>query len=75
MLWGGFSSEGTGKLERVDRKMDEATFAEVLEENLSEAARLRFTFQQSNSKHPVAAAVECFSLKLSSVLELNKVQT
>ena len=34
MLWGCFSSAGTRKLVRVDRKMDEVKYRTILEENL-----------------------------------------
>ena len=52
-----FSSAGTGKLVRVDRKMDGAKYRAILEENLLEAAKelrlgRRFIFQQDNDpKH------------------------
>ena len=53
MLWGCFSSTGTGKLVRVDGKMDGAKYRAILEENLLEAAKdlrlgRRFIFQQDN---------------------------
>ncbi|KAL0150495.1 hypothetical protein M9458_054312 [Cirrhinus mrigala] len=53
MLWGCFSSAGTGKLVRVDGKMDGAKYKAILEENLLESAKdlrlgRRFTFQQDN---------------------------
>ena len=49
MLWGCFSSAVTGKLVRVDGKMDGAKYRAILEENLLEAAKnlrlgRRFTF-------------------------------
>uniref|UniRef100_A0A669CAE8 Protein 4.1 n=1 Tax=Oreochromis niloticus TaxID=8128 RepID=A0A669CAE8_ORENI len=39
MLWGCFSSAGTGKLVRVDGKMDGAKYRAILEENLLESAK------------------------------------
>ncbi|MGH0116091.1 UNVERIFIED_CONTAM: hypothetical protein FKN15_023124 [Acipenser sinensis] len=57
MLWGCFSSAGTGKLVRIEGKMDGAKYREILEENLFQSARdlglvQRFTFQQDNDpKH------------------------
>uniref|UniRef100_A0AAX7TUF7 Uncharacterized protein n=1 Tax=Astatotilapia calliptera TaxID=8154 RepID=A0AAX7TUF7_ASTCA len=38
-LWGCFSSAGTGKLVRVDGKMDGAKYRAILEENLLESAK------------------------------------
>ena len=37
MLWGCFSSAGTGKMVKVDGKMDGAKYREILEENLLES--------------------------------------
>lgn len=39
MLWGCFSSAGTGKLVRVDGKMDGAKYGAILDENLLESAK------------------------------------
>ena len=64
MLWGCFSSAGTGKLVRVDGKMGGAKYRAILEGNLLESAidlRLgrRFTFQQDNNpKHTARATME-----------------
>ena len=38
-MWGCFSLAGTGKLVRVDGKMDEAKYRTILEENLLESAK------------------------------------
>ena len=53
MLWGCFSLAGTGKLVRIEGKMDAAKYREILEGNLFQSSRdLRlgwmFTFQQDN---------------------------
>jgi hypothetical protein len=55
MLWGCFSSAGTGKLFRIEGMMDGAKYREILEGNLfqfqsSRDLRLgrRFTFQKNN---------------------------
>ena len=75
MLWGCFSSAGTGKLVRVDGKMDGAKYRAILEENLLEAAKdlrlgRRFIFQQDNDpKHKARATMEWFRSKNIHVLE------
>lgn len=75
VLWGGFSSAGTGKLVRVDGKMDGAKYRATLEENLLESAKdlrlgQRFIFQQDNDpKHKAKATMEWFQTKHIHVLE------
>ena len=75
MLWGCFSSAGTGKLVWVDGKMDGAKYRTSLEENLWESAKnlrlgRRFTFQQDNNpKHTARATMEWFRSKHIHVLE------
>uniref|UniRef100_A0A803JWW4 Transposase Tc1-like domain-containing protein n=1 Tax=Xenopus tropicalis TaxID=8364 RepID=A0A803JWW4_XENTR len=75
MLWGCLSSAGTGKLVRVDGKMDGAKYRAILEENLLESAKdlrlgRRFTFQQDNDpKHKARATMEWFKTKHIHVLE------
>ena len=57
MLWGCFSAAGTGRLIRIEGKMNRAKYREILEENLLQSAQdfrlgRRFTFQQDNNlKH------------------------
>ena len=57
MLWGCFSAAGTGKLVRIEAKMNRAKYREILNENLLQSAqdlrqRQSFTFQQNNGpKH------------------------
>jgi len=64
LLWGFFSSAGTGKFVRVEGIMDGAKYRRILDENLLESAmnlRLgkRFTFQQGNDlKHKDKATLE-----------------
>ncbi|KAK1801575.1 hypothetical protein P4O66_004535 [Electrophorus voltai] len=59
MLWGCFSAAGTGRLVRVEGKVNAAIYRDILEENLLQSAldiRLerRFIFQQDNDpKHTV----------------------
>ena len=67
MLWGCFSSAGTGKLVRIEGMMDGAKYREILEGNLFQSSRdlrlgRRITFQQDNdSKHTAKATVEWFN--------------
>ena len=57
MLWGCFSSAGTGKMVRMESMMDGAKYREILERNLFQSSKelrlgWRFTFQQDNDpKH------------------------
>ena len=53
MLWGCFSKTGTGRLVRIEGKMNGAKYREILNENLLQSAQdfrlgRRFTFQQDN---------------------------
>ena len=50
MLWGCFSAAGTGRLVRIEAKMNGAKYREILEDNLLQSAQdlrlgQRFTFQ------------------------------
>ncbi|MGH0118219.1 UNVERIFIED_CONTAM: hypothetical protein FKN15_050814 [Acipenser sinensis] len=69
MLWGCFSSAGTGKLVRIEGMMDGAKYREILEGNLFQSSRdlrlgRRFTFQQDNDpKHTAKATLEWFKGK------------
>lgn len=75
MLWGCFSAAGTGKLVRVEGKMDGAKYRDILEQNLFTSVsdlRLgrRFTFQQDNDpKHTAKATLEWFKRKRVNILE------
>ena len=57
MLWGCFSAAGTGRLVRIEGKMNGAKYREIFDENLLHSAQdlrlgRRFTFQQDNDpKH------------------------
>lgn len=63
MLWECFSPAGTGKLVRIEGKMDGAKYRDILEKNLFPSAsdlRLgwRFSFQLgSDSKHTAKATL------------------
>ena len=53
MLCGCFSAAGTGRLVRIEGKMNGAKYREILDENLLQSAQdlrleRRFTFQQYN---------------------------
>ena len=64
MLWGCFSSAGTGALVRVEGKIDVAKYSKILEENLLPSARnlklgRKFTLQHDNDpKHTAKATLE-----------------
>jgi hypothetical protein len=62
MLWGCFSSAGTGKLVRNEGMMDGAKYREIFEGNLFQSSRdwrlgWRFTFQQDNDPKLSAKSV------------------
>ena len=75
MLWGCFSSAGTGKLVIIEGMMDGVKYREILEGNLFQSSRdlrlgCRFTFQQDNDpKHTAKATLEWFKGKHLNVLE------
>ena len=53
MLWGCFSEAGTGRLVRIEAKMNGAKYREILNENLLQSPQVlrlgrRFTFQPDN---------------------------
>uniref|UniRef100_A0AAZ3NYL2 Transposase n=1 Tax=Oncorhynchus tshawytscha TaxID=74940 RepID=A0AAZ3NYL2_ONCTS len=57
MLWGCFSAAGTGRLVRIEGKLNRAKYREILDENLHQSTQdlrlgRRFTFQKDNDpKH------------------------
>ena len=69
MLWGCFSSAGTGKLFRIEGTMDSARYRRILYENsLVSAINLklgrRLTFQLGNDlKHKAKATLEWLNKK------------
>jgi hypothetical protein len=75
MLWRCFSVAGTGRLVRIEAKMNGAKYREILDKNLLQSAqdlRLRrwFTFQQDNTpKHTAKTTQERLQGKSRSVLE------
>ncbi|MGH0192815.1 UNVERIFIED_CONTAM: hypothetical protein FKN15_028285 [Acipenser sinensis] len=75
MLWGCFSSAGTGALVRIEAKINGAKYREVLEENLLPSARKlklgrKSTFQHDNDpKHTAKATLEWLRNKKVNVLE------
>ena len=75
MLWGCFSSAGTGKLVRMEGMMDGAKYREIIEGNLSQSSRdlrlgRRFTFLQDNDpKHTAKATLKVFNGRHLNVLE------
>uniref|UniRef100_A0A8K9XU40 Tc1-like transposase DDE domain-containing protein n=1 Tax=Oncorhynchus mykiss TaxID=8022 RepID=A0A8K9XU40_ONCMY len=75
MVWACFSSAGTGKMVKIDGKMDGAKYRTILEENPMESAKdlrlgRRFVFQQDNdAKHKAKSTMEWFKNKHIHVLE------
>ena len=75
MLWRCFSAAGTGKLVRIEGKMNGAKYREILDENLLQSAQdlrlgRRFTFQQDNDpKHRAKTTQEWLRDKSLNVLE------
>jgi hypothetical protein len=72
LWWGCFSMARTGRLVRIERKMNGAEYREILDENLLQGIRLgrRFTFQQDNNhKHTAKTKQEWFWDKIQNLLE------
>ncbi len=75
MLWGCFSAAGTGRLVAIERKMNEAKYRDILDENLLQSAQdlrlgRRFTFQQDNDpKHTAKIMKEWLHYNSVTVLE------
>ncbi|CAJ1060179.1 IS630 family transposase [Xyrichtys novacula] len=75
MLWGCFSVAGTGRLVRMEGKMNAAKYIEILDENLLQSARdlrlgRRFIFQHDNDpKHTATKTKEWLQDKSLNVLE------
>ena len=75
MLWGCFSAEGTGRLVRIEGKMNGAKDSEILDEHLLQRAQFlrlgrRLTFQQDNNpKHIAKTTPEWLRGKSLNVLE------
>ncbi|MGH0115852.1 UNVERIFIED_CONTAM: hypothetical protein FKN15_054208 [Acipenser sinensis] len=75
MLWGCFSSAGTGHFVKIEGRMDGAKYREILQENLLQSAKKlklgrKFTFQQDNDpKHKAKATLEWLKNKKVNVLQ------
>ncbi|KAK3568425.1 hypothetical protein QTP86_005885 [Hemibagrus guttatus] len=75
MLWGCFSAAGTGRLVRIERKMNAAMYSNILDENLLQSDRdlrlgQRFIFQQDNNpKHTARITKEWLRDNSENVLE------
>jgi transposase len=75
MLWGCFSAAGTGKLVRIEAKMNGAKYREILDEKLLQRAQdprlgRRFTIQlDNNPKHTAKTTLEWLRDKSLNVLE------
>ena len=75
LWWGCFSAAGTGRLVRIEGKMNGAKYREILDENQLKSAQdlrlvQRFTFQQDNvTKHTAKTTQEWLRDKCLNVLE------
>ena len=75
MLWGCFSSAGTGKPVRIEGTMDGAKYRRIIDENLFDSAMnlklgRRFTFQQDiDLKHKAKATLEWMDKKKINVFQ------
>lgn len=75
MLWGCFSAAGTGRLVRVEGKLNGAKYRDILNENLFHSAQdlrlgRRFTFQHDNDpKHTAKTTQEWLRDNSVNVLE------
>ena len=75
MLWACFSVAGTGRLVRIEGKMNGANYRGILDENLLHSVQdlrlvQRFTFQQGNdSKHTAKRIQKWLRDKTLNVLE------
>ena len=63
MLWGCFSAAGTGRLVRIEGKINRAKYREILDENLLQSAQdlrlgRRFNFKQDNDPNPPAKTTQ-----------------
>ena len=63
MLWGCFSAGETGRLVRIEGKMNGAKYREILDENLLQSVQYlrlgrRFTFQQDNDPEHTAKTTQ-----------------
>ena len=75
MLWGCFSVAETGRLVRIEGKMDGGKYREILDKNLPQSTQdlrlgQRFTFQQDNDpKHTAKTTQEWLLDKSLNVFE------
>ncbi len=75
MLWGCFSAKGTGRLHRIEGRMDGAIYREILANNLLPSVRALkmsrgWVFQHNNDPtHTAGATKECLHKKHFEVLK------
>ena len=75
MLWGCFSAARTGRLVRIEAKMNGAKYIEILDENLLQSAQdlrlgQRFIFQHDNDKSQNVFAWPSLDLNISGDLKI-----
>jgi hypothetical protein len=72
MLWGCLSAAGTGRLARIEVKMNRAMYSEILDENLlwtSDLDKGSPSLQDNNPKHTAKMTQVWFRDKSLTVLE------
>jgi hypothetical protein len=75
MLWGCFSATGTWRLVRIEGKMNEEKYREILDENLLQSTQdlrvvRKFNFQQDNDpKHTAKTTQKWLRYKSLNILE------
>ena len=74
MLWGCFSAAGTGRLVRIEGKINRGNYREILDETLLRSTQdlklgRRFTFQQDNGPKHTAKTTQEWQQRFPSNLE------
>ena len=80
MLWGCFSAAGNGRLVRIEGKITEAMYREILDVNLLRSAQdlrlgQRFNFQQDNHPKHTARTTQEWLLDSMSLWDLDRART
>ena len=69
MLWGCFSVAGTGRLVRIEGKMNRAKYREILDEILLSGPQTGVKVQDNDPKHTAKTTQEWLRDKSLNVLE------